>query len=153
MNIMDIFLNQSTIVVDLKSTDKKSIIIELIDVLKNAKKLEKSDEVINAVLEREKLGSTGIGQGVAIPHGKTDVLDKQMGVLGISRNGVEFNSLDGELVHIIFVLVGPAEVAEQHLKALSRISKLFRNKFLREGIIKAKTAEEVAEIIEKDDAC
>ncbi|GHT51134.1 PTS sugar transporter subunit IIA [Endomicrobiia bacterium] len=153
MNIMDIFLNQSTIIVDLKSTDKKSIIIELIDVLKNTRKLGKSDEIINAVLEREKLGSTGIGQGVAIPHGKTDVLDKQIGVLGISRNGVEFNSLDGELVHIIFVLVGPAEVAEQHLKALSKISKLFRNKFLREDIIKAKTAEEVVEIIEKEDAC
>ncbi|GHT54731.1 PTS sugar transporter subunit IIA [Endomicrobiia bacterium] len=153
MNIMDIFLNQSTIIVDLKSTDKKSIIIELIDVLKNTRKLGKSDEIINAVLEREKLGSTGIGQGVAIPHGKTDVLDKQIGVLGISRNGVEFNSLDGELVHIIFVLVGPAEVAEQHLKALSRISKLFRNKFLREDIIKAKTVEEVVEIIEKEDAC
>ncbi|GHT37811.1 PTS sugar transporter subunit IIA [Endomicrobiia bacterium] len=147
------FLDQSTIVVDLKSTDKKSIITELVDVLKNTKKLMKPDEILNAVLEREKLGSTGIGQGVAIPHGKTNVLDGHIGVLGISRNGVEFNSLDGELVHIIFILVGPAEVAEQHLKALSRISKLFRSKLLRENIIKAKTAEEVAEIIEREEAC
>ncbi|GHT39888.1 hypothetical protein AGMMS49921_00180 [Endomicrobiia bacterium] len=91
---MDI-LDQSTIVVDLKSTDKKSIITELVDVLKNTKKIMKLDEILNAVLEREKLGSTGIGQGVAIPHGKTDVLDEYIGVLGISGNGVEFNSLDG----------------------------------------------------------
>jgi PTS system nitrogen regulatory IIA component len=151
MKVMD-FLSQDTIVVDLKSTDKKSAIIELVDVLKSTKKLEKTDEVINVVLEREKLGSTGIGQGVAIPHGKANVLTEQLGVLGISRKGIEFNSLDGEPVNIIFLLVGPIEVAGQHLKALSRISRLFKDKFLRQAIRNATTKEDVVKIIQQEDA-
>jgi len=103
-------------------------------------------------LEREKLGSTGIGQGVAIPHGKTDVLHEQIGVLGISHKGIEFNSLDGEPVHIIFLLVGPVEVAGQHLKALSKISRLFKDKFLRQSIKDAVAVEEVIKIIQEEDA-
>ena len=151
MKIMD-FLSRDAIVADLKATDKKSAIIELVDVLKNTKKVKKTEEIINVILEREKLGSTGIGQGVAIPHGKTNVLQEQMGVLGISRKGVEFNSLDGEIVHIIFLLVGPVEVAGQHLKALSRISRLFKDKFLRQAIRDAITTEDVVKIIQQEDA-
>ncbi|MCA6071946.1 MAG: PTS sugar transporter subunit IIA [Endomicrobium sp.] len=151
MKIMD-FLSRDAIVTDLKATDKKSAIIELVDVLKNTKKVKKTEEVINVVLEREKLGSTGIGQGVAIPHGKTDVLQEQVGVLGISRKGIEFNSLDGEIVHIIFLLVGPVEVTGQHLKALSRISRLFKDKFLRQAIRDATTTEDVVKIIQQDEA-
>jgi PTS system nitrogen regulatory IIA component len=151
MKIMD-FLSQDTIIVDLKATDKKSAIIELTEVLKNNKKIRNSEDIINIVLEREKLGSTGIGQGVAIPHGKTDLLQEQIGVLGISRKGIEFNSLDGEPVHIIFLLVGPIEVAGQHLKALSRISRLFKDKFLRQAIKEAKTTQEVVKLIQQEDA-
>jgi PTS system nitrogen regulatory IIA component len=150
MKIMD-FLSQEAIVVDLKATDKKSAIIELVNVLGKTKKIKKTDEIINVILEREKLGSTGIGQGVAIPHGKIDVLREQMGVLGISHKGIEFNSLDGELVHIVFLLVGPVEVAGQHLKALSRISRLFKDKFLRQTIKGAKTTEDVVKIIQQED--
>ncbi|MDR1418097.1 MAG: PTS sugar transporter subunit IIA [Endomicrobium sp.] len=150
MKIMD-FLSQDAIIVDLKATDKKSAIIELVDALGKTKKIKKTDEIINVILEREKLGSTGIGQGVAIPHGKVDVLAEQMGVLGISHKGIEFNSLDGELVHIVFLLVGPVEVAGQHLKALSRISRLFKDKFLRQAIREAKTSEDVVKIIQQQD--
>lgn len=145
MKIMD-FLNADAITVDLQATDKKSAIVELVEVLKSTKKVKKTDEIIEVVLEREKLGSTGIGQGVAIPHGKTDVLQEQVGALGISRKGIEFNSLDGEPVHIVFLLVGPVEVAGQHLKALSRISRLFKDKFLRQAIRDAKTKEEIVKI-------
>ncbi|MDR2066776.1 MAG: PTS sugar transporter subunit IIA [Endomicrobium sp.] len=150
MKIMD-FLSQNEIIVDLKATDKKSAIVELVNVLEKTKKIKKADEIINVLLEREKLGSTGIGQGVAIPHAKTDVLSEEMGVLGISNKGIEFNSLDGELVHIIFLLVGPVEVAGQHLKALSRISRLFKDKFLRQAIREAKTTENVVKIIQQED--
>ncbi|MDR1434496.1 PTS sugar transporter subunit IIA [Candidatus Endomicrobiellum devescovinae] len=151
MKIMD-FLSQDAIIVDLKATDKKSAIVELAEVLKNTKKIKNSDDIINIVLERERLGSTGIGQGVALPHGKTDLLHEQIGVLGISRKGIEFNSLDGEPVHIIFLLVGPVEVAGQHLKALSRISRLFKDKFLRQAIKEAKTTQEVVKLIQQEDA-
>ena len=123
MNIMD-FLCKDAITLDLKAQNKKDAIIELIELLKESKKIKKTDEIIDVVLERENLGSTGVGHGVAIPHGKTDVLSEQVGVLGISKKGIEFNSLDGEPVYIIFLLVGPVEVTGQHLKALSRISRL-----------------------------
>jgi PTS system nitrogen regulatory IIA component len=151
MKIMD-FLSPDAVIVDLKAADKKSAIVELVDVLKTSKKIKKTDEIVDVVLEREKLGSTGIGQGVAIPHGKTDVLQEQTGVLGFSRKGIEFNSLDGEPVHIIFLLVGPVEVAGQHLKALSRISRLFKDKFLRQAIRDASTSQEVIKIIQQEDS-
>ena len=151
MNIMD-FLCKDAITVDLKAQNKKDAIIELIDLLKETKKVKKTEEIIDVVLEREKLGSTGIGQGVAIPHGKTDVLTEQVGVLGISKKGIEFNSLDGEPVYIIFLLVGPVEVTGQHLKALSRISRLFKDKFLRQAIKDAETKEDIVKIIRQEDA-
>ena len=151
MNIMD-FLSEDSIIVDLKAQNKKDAIIELIEHLKTTKKVKKTDEIIEVVLEREKLGSTGIGQGVAIPHGKTDVLSEQVGVLGISKKGLEFNSLDGEPVYIVFLLVGPVEVTGQHLKALSRISRLFKDKFLRQAIKGAETKEEIVKIIQQEDA-
>jgi PTS system nitrogen regulatory IIA component len=151
MKIMD-FLSADAIITDLAAADKKSAIVELVEVLKSTKKAKKTDDIIEVVLEREKLGSTGIGQGVAIPHGKTDILQEQVGVLGISRKGIEFNSLDGEPVHIIFLLVGPVEVAGQHLKALSRISRLFKDKFLRQAIRDAKTKEDILKIIQQEDS-
>ena len=138
MNIMD-FLCKDAITLDH-------------ELLKESKKIKKTDEIIDVVLERENLGSTGVGHGVAIPHGKTDVLSEQVGVLGISKKGIEFNSLDGEPVYIIFLLVGPVEVTGQHLKALSRISRLFKDKFLRQAIKDAQTKEDVVKIIQQEDA-
>ncbi|MDR2860285.1 MAG: PTS sugar transporter subunit IIA [Elusimicrobiota bacterium] len=151
MKIMD-FLSPDAVIVDLKAADKKAAIIELVEKLRETKNVKKTDEIIEVVFEREKLGSTGIGQGVAIPHGKTDVLQEQVGVLGISRKGIEFNALDGEPVNIIFLLVGPVEVAGQHLKALSRISRLFKDKFLRQAIKAAETSEAIVKIIQQEDA-
>jgi PTS system nitrogen regulatory IIA component len=151
MKIMD-FLSKDAITVALKATDKKAAIIELAEMLAKAKKLKKAPEIIETVLEREKLGSTGIGQGVAIPHGKTDILTEQIGALGISQKGVEFNSLDGEPVHLLFLLVGPADTAGQHLKALSRISRLLKDRFFRQALREAKTVDEAVSIIEQEDA-
>lgn len=151
MKIMD-FLCPEAITIDLKAQDKKSSIGELVELLHKAKKIKKTNEVIETVLEREKLGSTGIGQGVAIPHGKTDSVAEQIGALGISQKGVEFNSLDGEPVYLIFFLVGPAEVAGQHLKALSRISRLFKDKFFRQALREAKSVDEVIKIIRQEDS-
>lgn len=151
MKVMD-FLCSEAMILDLKSQDKKSAITELVESLQKSKKIKKAQEVIDAVLEREKLGSTGIGQGVAIPHGKTDSVPEQVGVLGISQKGVEFNSLDGEPVHLIFLLVGPVEVAGQHLKALARISRLFKDKFFRQNLKEAKSAADIVKIIQQEDS-
>jgi nitrogen PTS system EIIA component len=151
MKIMD-FLSPEAITINLSSADKKSAITELVEMLHKAKKIKKTQEIIDVVLEREKLGSTGIGQGVAIPHGKTDTVTEQMGALGISQKGVQFNSLDGEPVQLIFLLVGPVEVAGQHLKALSRISRLFKDKFFRQAIREAKSVADVIKIIQQEDS-
>ncbi|MDR3112176.1 MAG: PTS sugar transporter subunit IIA [Elusimicrobiota bacterium] len=151
MRITD-FLSKDAIVTDLKAEDKKSAITELVNVLKTTKKLKDAEKVVEVILEREKLGSTGIGQGVAIPHGKSDVLQNQVAALGISKKGIDFNSLDGESVYIVFLLTGPVEVAGLHLKALSRISRLFKDKYLRQAIRESATADEIAKIIENEDA-
>lgn len=150
MRIME-FLCSDSIVIDLKATEKKAAIKELVDSLASANKIKDSDEITKTILEREKLGSTGIGQGVALPHGKTDVVKEQIGVIGISSNGVEFNSLDGEPVYLIFLLVGPVDAAGQHLKALARITRLFKDRFFRQALRDAKTVKAVVEIIEKED--
>ncbi len=151
MKIMD-FLCPDAIILNLEAQDKKEAITAMVEKLAECKKIKKTDDVIETVLEREKLGSTGIGQGVAIPHGKTDSVSDQVGALAISQKGVEFNALDGEPVYIIFLLAGPVEVAGQHLKALSRISRLFKDRFFRQAIRDAKTKEEVIKIIEQEDA-
>lgn len=151
MKIME-FLCADAITLDLEAQSKKEAIIEIVDLLQKCKKIKKAPEVIDTVLEREKLGSTGIGQGVAIPHGKTDSVEEQTGALAISQKGVEFNSLDGEPVYIIFLLIGPVEVAGQHLKALSRISRLFKDKFFRQALRDAKTKEDIIKIIEREDS-
>jgi PTS system nitrogen regulatory IIA component len=150
MKIMD-FLCPEAISIDLKAQDKKAAITELVELLGSAKKIKNTSKIIEAALEREKLGSTGIGQGVAIPHGKTDAVTEQVGALGISQKGVEFNSLDGEPVYIIFLLIGPAEVAGQHLKALARVSRLFKDKFFRQALKEAKTLKEIIKIIQQED--
>jgi PTS system nitrogen regulatory IIA component len=150
MKIMD-FLNKDSIIVDLKSIDKKSAIIELVDVLKDTGKIDETKEIINIIFDREKLSSTGIGQGVAIPHCKTNIINKQFGALGISHKGIEFNSLDGELVYIIFLFISKKDVDGQHFKALSKISRLFKNKNLRESIKKSTNINEIIKIINQYD--
>lgn len=151
MKIMD-FLCKDAIAIDLKAPDKKGAITELIEMLAKAKKVKKAPEIIETVLEREKLGSTGIGQGVAIPHGKTDLLTEQVAALGVSQKGIEFNSLDGEPVHLLFLLIGPADTAGQHLKALSRISRLLKDRFFRQALRDAKSVQDVISVIEQEDA-
>lgn len=151
MKIMD-FLCPEAITIDVKAPDKKSAITEVVELMAKAKKIKKPAEVIDIVLEREKLGSTGIGQGVAVPHGKTDAVTEQIGALAISQKGIEFNALDGEPVYLMFLLVGPADSAGNHLKALSRISRLFKDKYFRQSLRDAKTVDEVVKIIQQEDA-
>lgn len=152
MKIHD-FLHPKAISVDLKATDKKGLIRELLDLLikagtvKNANK----DVVFKALLEREALGSTGIGQNIGIPHGKTAFVKKLVAAFGISKKGVDFDSLDGEPAQIFFLLLAPEESAGPHLKALARISKLLKDKSFRDQLIAAEDPKTIMKIIEKED--
>jgi PTS system nitrogen regulatory IIA component len=150
MKVLDI-LDQSNICLDLKGQTKKEAIQELCHQLTATSKINAEENVFLALMEREKLGSTGIGQGVAIPHGKSDATQTLVAALGISRKGVDFEALDGEPVHVIFLLVAPKDSTGQHLKALARISRLLKDKFFRQALREAKTVAEVEKTIREED--
>jgi PTS system nitrogen regulatory IIA component len=107
--------------------------------------------MVEVLLEREKLGSTGIGDGIAIPHGKLAGLDNLIISFGRSREGVGFDSLDGNPVYIFFLLMAPENSAGQHLKALAKISRMLKDRDFRKGLTEAESSEEMYNlIIEKD---
>ncbi|MBL0059546.1 MAG: PTS sugar transporter subunit IIA [Elusimicrobia bacterium] len=141
----------SAICVDLAAQSKKEALEELCALLAKAKKIPDAPALVRTLLEREALGSTGIGQGVAIPHGKAPAIKEQAAALGISKRGVEFESLDGEPVHIIFLLVAPPDAAGNHLKALAKVSRLLKDKFFRQALKDGKSAEEILTIIREED--
>ena len=150
MKIVD-FLSASAVVIDLAATNKKGALEELASLLAKEGKITDAKFVVDILLEREKLGSTGIGQGIAIPHAKTDKATGLTAAFGLSRRGIAFDSLDGELVHIFFLLVAPPDAAGAHLKALARISRLLKDKFIRQALREIKDVNEVIKIIRKED--
>jgi PTS system nitrogen regulatory IIA component len=108
-------------------------------------------EVADVLLERERLGSTGIGGGIGIPHGKLKHLDRLIIGFGLSRKGVDFESLDGEPTRIFFLLMTPENSAGLHLKLLARISRILKNEPFKQRLLQAKTADEIYEIIKEED--
>ena len=151
MKVIDI-LDLSCITADIQADKKKEVICELVDRLKQNKKIKDAEQIVNILLEREKLGSTGIGYGIAIPHGKSSEIDGLVAVFGRSKKGVPFDSLDGEAVHLFFLLIAPkSEAAGLHLKALARISSLLKDKLFRQQLIVAKDEKEIYSLIKKED--
>ena len=152
MKITD-FLHEKAISVEMTATTKEGIIRELVHLLVKAGDIKPADEekLIPVLLAREALGSTGIGQGVGIPHGKCNCVRQLVGAFGLSKRGVNFDSLDGELVHIFFLLVAPEDSAGPHLKALARISRLLKDRFFRESLKESKDEKQVLKIIQQED--
>jgi PTS system nitrogen regulatory IIA component len=145
------FITEKEIIIDLKSRGKESSLSELLQRLQGNNLLKNSDKVLEILLEREKLGSTGIGQGIAVPHAKTDQVDKIVCALGISKAGVSFDSLDGEPVLIIFLVLAPIGATGEHLKALAKIARLLKDKVFKNSLITAKTPAEAYNIIKEDE--
>ncbi len=152
MKIMD-FLSKKATTTELKSSDKESIIKELVNLLINAGEIDSRNrkKTMDILMARESLGSTAIGQGIGIPHGKSDCVGKLVAAFGLSRGGVDFDSLDGEPVHIFFLLIAPQDTTGPHLKALARISRLLKDKYLREQLRQAKDPKEIIKIIIRED--
>lgn len=150
MKIVD-FLNPRAISANLKSADKEGVVGELVDLLVKVKEIRNRDEIIKALLEREALGSTGIGQGIAIPHAKSDSVKDLVAAFGLSRKGVNFDALDGEPVYLFFLLVAPPDSAGPHLKALARISRLLKDKYLRQTLRDARDERDILRIIREED--
>lgn len=151
MKIMD-FLNPEAVSADLKATTKKDIIKELVELLAKAGEVKNNDELVKILMSRETLGSTGIGQGVGIPHGKSPNIKKLTAAFGLSKQGVNFESLDGEPTHIFFLLVASEDSAGPHLKALARISRILKDKYFRETLLKANDEKEIIKIIKQEDS-
>jgi PTS system nitrogen regulatory IIA component len=151
MRIQDI-VSPEAIVDDLRADSKEGVLRELSEVI--AKIVPKlSAESLTAILmERESLGSTGIGDGVAIPHGKVGGIEHLVAAFGRSRNGVLFDSLDGKPAHLFFLIVAPEYSAGMHLKALARISRLLKDERFRRSLLDAEDADELQRILREEDA-
>lgn len=149
MKILEV-LQKEAILEDLVSTDKKGILEELVAPV--AKVANVSEEgLVKVLLDRERLGSTGIGGGVGIPHGKLKNLENIVLGFGLSKNGVDFESMDGKPTHVFFLLVTPENSTGLHLKMLARISRLLKDDSFKERLINASSQEEIFTIIQEED--
>ncbi len=149
MKICDV-LHKEAILADLKARNKKGILEELVAPVAEIAKVQQED-LVRVLLERERLGSTGIGGGIGIPHGKMKNLENLVLGFGLSRNGVDFESLDGKPAHIFFLLVTPENSTGLHLKLLARISRILKNETFKNRLLEAGDRDEIFGIIMGED--
>ena len=137
----------------LDAHDKSGAIAELVESLVVAGQLtaHDRDEIIQAIMKREELGSTGIGRGVAVPHTKHPVVDKLVGTVCVSADGIDFNSLDGENVQLFFLLISPPDRPGDHLRALENITRQLRDEMFLKFLKQSTTAEEITQLLEEAD--
>jgi PTS system nitrogen regulatory IIA component len=151
MKIMDILVKDA-VVLNLESRGKPEVLAEMAQALARAESSIESGALLSVLEEREALQSTGIGEGVAIPHGKLPGLHRLIASFARSREGVDFDSIDGQPTHLFFLLVVPEHSGGQHLKALARISRFFRDAAFRARLHEAESLEDVHRAIEEEDA-
>jgi PTS system nitrogen regulatory IIA component len=149
MKILDV-LHKETIIPDMKSRTKIEVLDELVEPVARLTAVDR-DELVNVLLERERLGSTGIGGGIGIPHGKVKHLDNLIVGIGLSRKGVDFESLDGQPTRIFFLLVTPENSTGLHLKLLARISRILKNEDFKERLLRATNSSEIYSVIKEED--
>ncbi|RMF45233.1 MAG: PTS sugar transporter subunit IIA [Planctomycetota bacterium] len=147
------FVSQKSIRCELTSTDKEGVIAELVDALLEAGdiKADDRDDIIKAIMKREELGSTGIGRGIAVPHTKHPSVEKLVGTVGVSVDGIDFDSLDGEKVQLFFLLVSPPDRPGDHLRALENISRQLRDDTFCRFLKQSKTVEDIVQLLEEAD--
>lgn len=150
MKISDI-LSNDVIAVNLDVTDKDDSITKLIDLAEKSNKILDKKKVTDTIFEREKLVSTGVGKGFAIPHGKTDAISDVVAAFAITKNPIDFDSIDGEPVRFIFLLIGKENLLNTHIKLLSRISRLMNKDEFREKLLDAKSSEDVLNIFKDEE--
>ncbi len=144
-------LKPEFIISDLKGESKEEIINELIDLFKNDPRVEDIEKVRSAVLEREKVMSTGVGKGFAIPHGKTNAVKEIVGAFGKIKDGIDYESLDGNPVNLVFLLVGKDNLISTHIKLLSRISRLMNKDDFRHRLVEANSADEIVKLFSEEE--
>lgn len=145
-------LSVDRIRIPLESQNKDEVLRELVDLCADSNRIEDREDVLRAVREREAVLSTGIGSGVAIPHGKSSAVGQLRMVAGRTSQPIDFDALDGEPVSLFFLLVGPESAAGPHIKALSRISRLVRREEVRDRLVGAGSAEEFLQALQEAEA-
>lgn len=150
MKILEI-LPEDGVLADLRGRTKEDVIRELASVIAERHREIDREALVDVLLEREKLGSTAIGEGIAIPHGKLQGLSGVVAAFGRSPEGVDFDSLDGDPTRIFFLLVAPEDSSGAHLKALARISRLLRNEKFRQRLLDVGSPGEIYEAIREED--
>ena len=150
MKISDI-LSTDVIAVNMDGADKEDAIKKIIDLAAKSGKILDLDKVSQTIFEREKLVSTGVGKGFAIPHGKTDSISDVVAAFAITKDPIDFDSIDGEPVRFIFLLIGKENLLNTHIKLLSRISRLMNKDEFREKLLEAASPEEVLKIFREEE--
>lgn len=147
------FVSTEAIQSDMASVDKEGAIRELVGNLVDAGQIKSDDAegIVGAIMKREELGSTGIGRGIAVPHTKHPSVDKLVGTVGVSQEGVEFQSLDGEPVQLFFLLVSPPDRPGDHLRALENISRQLRDDMFCKFLKQSKTRDDIKTLLEEAD--
>jgi PTS system nitrogen regulatory IIA component len=145
-------LRHNLIIDDIEASDKIGVLREFARLLKSADKIADEDELVRVLLEREMLGSTGIGDGVAIPHGKLHVVPEMIVAFGRSRKGVNYGSIDSKPVYLFFLLVTPEDMPGEHLRTLARISRILKNPALRDSLRQASRSEDLLKLIYEEDS-
>ncbi|WHE07030.1 fructose PTS transporter subunit IIA [Thermoanaerobacterium thermosaccharolyticum] len=142
-------LDKDMMIFDLKSKDKLSVLKELIKPLAAKCVIDDEDKFLDVVLKREEEYSTGIGMGVAIPHGKSSLVKKPSLVFGKSKDGIDYNSMDGKPAHLFFLIAAPENSDNLHLKILAKLSRSLMHEEVREELNKAETYEDVVNAFKK----
>jgi fructose-specific phosphotransferase system IIA component len=147
------FVSSSAIRAELKADDKEAVIREIVDALFAAGKIsgDEVQSIVKAILKREELGSTGIGRGVAVPHTKHPSVQRLVGTVAVSSEGIDFNSLDGEKVNLFFLLISPPDRPGDHLRALENISRQLRDDTFCKFLKQAKTADDIRQLLDEAD--
>lgn len=148
------FINREAIRTNVAATSKEEVIRTMATSLKEAGKIgdDQYEGIVEAILKREELGSTGIGRGVAVPHTKHPSVSELVGTVAVSEEGVEFDSLDGEKVHLLFLLISPPDRPGDHLRALENISRQLRDDTFCSFLKQTKEADDVWQLLEEADA-
>jgi len=146
MKICDL-LNEKLVIPSLKNKEKQGIIEELINLFQGDERVLDLATVKNAVLEREKILSTGVGKGFAIPHAKSNGVKEIIVAFGKTSEPVNFDALDGKPVRLVFLLVAKEDMVAEHIRLLSRISRMMNKESFREALLEANTSEEILKII------
>jgi PTS system nitrogen regulatory IIA component len=151
MKVID-FLHPQWIIANLEAKTKAGVLAELASHMANLEPNVDAEALRRVLEERELLASTAIGDGIAIPHGKLDSIGRLVGALGRSVPGLEFESIDGKPTHLVFMLVAPVSSTGVHLKALARLSRLFRDADFRRRLLAAPSGEAMYQVISDEDA-